>query len=220
MLMLAALPLLYLQWQGAVRDVGDAESDPSTTAAYYRPLLAFLAREAAPPFRIEIPFTRDHWESYEVAPHVPLARGWERQLDIADNPLFYERGRPLTPARYDGWLHRLAVRFVALPDAPLDASAEREAELIRSGQPYLRLAERTRHWLIYAVADPTPIVTGAATLTALGPDTITLRGRRPGSALIRVRWSPFWRGGRLGRSGGFLRLRVSGPGVVTLRAGL
>ena len=51
------------------------------------------------PFRVEIPFTDNHWESRWVAPHVPLARGWERQLDRERNALFYD-GRPLTPARY------------------------------------------------------------------------------------------------------------------------
>ena len=50
------------------------------------------------PFRIEIPFTRFHWETYVVAPRYPLARGWERQLDIKDNPLFYSG--PLTAATY------------------------------------------------------------------------------------------------------------------------
>ena len=34
-------------------------------------------------FRVEIPFTDNHWESRWVAPHVPLARGWERQVDRA-----------------------------------------------------------------------------------------------------------------------------------------
>ena len=31
--------------------------------------------------RIEIPFTRSHWEGSEVAMDQPLARGWLRQLD-------------------------------------------------------------------------------------------------------------------------------------------
>ena len=47
------------------------------------------------------------------APRFPLARGWERQLDIADNPLFY--GGALTGTRYERWLKRLAVRYVAVP---------------------------------------------------------------------------------------------------------
>ena len=40
--------------------------------------------------RLEIPATQNHWETAFVAPVVSLARGWERQVDIADNPMFYE----------------------------------------------------------------------------------------------------------------------------------
>ena len=42
--------------------------------------------------RIEIPLTEHHFEAAYVARAVPLARGWERQLEIAANPLFYEPG--------------------------------------------------------------------------------------------------------------------------------
>lgn len=221
-LLLAALPLLYLQTQGAVRDVTQAQTDPSTTAAYYQPLLTFLTEQPGPPFRIEIPFTRDHWEAYELEragrDRIPLARGWERQLDTADNPLFYDNR--LTATRYGRWLHASAVRFVALPDAPLDPSARREASLIEAGLPYLHLVERDPHWRIYAVDRPTPIVGGAATLTAMGPDWLRLRATRPGIALIRIRYSWLWRGGRLDRQGDFLGLRVRRAGTIVLRAGL
>ena len=73
---------------------------------------------------------------------MPLARGWERQLDEKANPLFYD-GRPLTPERYHRWLRESAVRWVALPDAPLDYSAEAEARLLERGLPYLRLAHES-----------------------------------------------------------------------------
>ena len=190
-LLIVALPLLYLQWQAAVRDVTTATGDASTQAGYYRSLLAFLERQPGPPFRIEIPFTRAHWEAYEVAPQFPLARGWERQLDEKYNRLFYA-GR-LTPQRYDTWLHQVAVRFVALPDAPLDASARQEAALIERGLPFLKLVLRTRHWRVYAVAHATPIVQGAAVLTAWGPNSVSMQALRPGRALIHIHFSPYWR---------------------------
>ena len=72
--------------------------------------------------RVEVPFTHNHWEAAHLASAVPLARGWERQLDEKANALFYD-GRPLTPARYQRWLRDAGVRWVALPDAPLDYSA-------------------------------------------------------------------------------------------------
>ena len=188
-----ALPLLYVGWQAPVSDIAALSGDPSTSAAYYRPLLRFLqsqpgGREHA--FRIEIPFTDSHWEAYRVAPEVALARGWERQLDRAGNPLFYD-GR-LTAAAYDRWLHANAIRFVALPDAALDASATREAALIRAGQSYLHPVMRSAHWQVYAVADPAPIAQGAATVRAMGSDWIALQARRAGTVTVHVHFTPYW----------------------------
>ena len=71
---------------------------PATTSR----VLRFLARQGGGPFRIEIPFTRFHGEAYYIAPAFPLARGWERQLDIKDNTLFYST--PLTAQTYYAWL--------------------------------------------------------------------------------------------------------------------
>jgi hypothetical protein len=51
---------------------------------------------------------------------------------------------------------------------------------------------RTRHWRVYAVRDPTPIVQGAATLTDLGSDWLELDGLRAGTAIVRVHFSPYW----------------------------
>ena len=120
-LLLAALPLLYLQWQAPIRDVNRSANDPSVSAAYYQPLLAFLDRQDGPPFRVEIPFTKFHWETYDVAPHFPLARGWERQLDIKYNHLFYDGS--LTPAT----LRELAARA----GGPIRRGLRREAGLLR-----------------------------------------------------------------------------------------
>jgi hypothetical protein len=214
----SALPLAFLQWEAPVRDVWHSTGDPSVSRAYYEPLLAFLDRQPGPPFRIEIPFTRFHWEAYEVAPYFPLARGWERQLDLKYNHLFY--GGPLTPATYDAWLHRLAVRFVAVPDASLDFSARKETDLIRHGLPYLRLVMHSRHWKVYAVSDPTPIVQGAATLQAIGPDSLTLLARHPGTALVRVRFTPYWAldpgSGCVSPAGDFTKLTLRAAGPVKL----
>ncbi len=217
-LIVAAVPLLFLQWQPAIRDLANGIGNASTTAGYYEPLLRFLARQPGPPFRIEIPATRFHFETYEVAPRFSLARGWERQLDIKDNNLFYDG--PLTAAAYDAWLHRLAVRFVAVSDASLDYSAVKETTLIDAGLPYLRLVYRTSHWRVYAVADSTPIVTGAATLEALGPNSLTLAAQRAGDVLARVRFSPYWALGRgsgcVAKHGDYTEVELRRGGPVTL----
>ncbi|HEY2259422.1 MAG TPA: hypothetical protein VGH45_06900 [Solirubrobacteraceae bacterium] len=215
LLLVAALPLLYLEWAAPVRDLVSASSDQSTSTQYYQPLLRFLDRRPGPPFRIEIPFTRFHWEAYVVATHFPLARGWERQLDIEDNAIFY--GHHLTPSTYSSWLHRNAVRFVAAPDAQLDYSAKAEMALIDRGLPYLNLVMRSRHWRVYEVQRATPIVDGTATLTGLGPDWLSLRARAPGRVVVHVRFSPYWRlergSGCVAAQGDYtlLTLRRAGP---------
>jgi hypothetical protein len=217
LLAIAILPLLYIAWQAPVRDVTTTAGDPSVSAGYYRPLLRYLHRQPGV-FRLEIPLTRSHWEAYWVARAYPLARGWERQLDIRDNQLFYD-GR-LTPSAYAGWLHENAIRFVALPDAALDYSAQREASLIRAGLPYLRLVMRSRHWRVYAVANPTPLASGPATVTAMSAAALTLTARATGTTLVRVRYSPYWaltRGtGCVAPAGAFTRVTLARPGPVRL----
>jgi hypothetical protein len=221
LLAVAALPLLYVGWAAPVRDVVSASTDESASTGYYQPVLRFLRRQSpsrSSPFRTEIPFTRFHWEAWVVAAHFPLARGWERQLDIADNPLFYS-GR-LTAAKYDRWLHDNAIRFVAAPDAPLDYSAQGEKALIDRGLPYLRLVMRSAHWRVYAVANPTPIASGVATLTRLGPDWLMLRARLPGTVRLRVRFTPYWAlsegSGCVAPDGPWTRLTLDRAGPVKL----
>ena len=217
-LIAVALPLLYIQWQAPVRDIRTADDNAEVTAAYFQPLVSYLSRQSDQPFRIEIPFTLFHWEAYLMAPEFPLARGWERQLDIKYNPLFYDG--TLTAARYDAWLHQVAVRYVAVSDKDLDYSAKQEVALIDRGLPYLRLVFRTRHWRVYAVRDPTPIVEGAATLTELGSDWLSVQGLRPGTAIVRVHYSPYWAvvhgSGCVAPDGSFTKLTVRQPGPMKL----
>ena len=117
-----------------------SHTDPSTRA-YYAPLVSYLGDQSATIGRVEIPSTYRHWEAAYVAPHVALARGWERQLDIAYNPIFYSE--PLTADSYHSWLHANGVKFVALPDARLDDSSLAERALIeRAPLPARGVARR------------------------------------------------------------------------------
>ena len=219
LLALAAVPLLYLEWQAPVRDLVIASGDPTASSGYYQPVLRFLERQSGPPFRVEIPFTRFHWEAYAVASRFPSPRGWERQLDIKDNSIFYSG--PLNAATYEAWLHRNAVRFVAAPDAPLDYSAVHEMRLISRGLPYLRLVERTAHWKVYVVASPTPIAQGVASLSAIGPDSLTLEAARPGRTLLHVHFSPYWAlslgSGCVTQAGSFTAVTLRRPGRAQLK---
>jgi hypothetical protein len=221
LLALVALPLIYLPAEAPIRDLSSTTGDASESASYWQPLITFLAHQHGPPFRVEIPFTALHWESYWVAPRFPLARGWERQLDLKDNHLFYDGS--LTAAAYDTWLHQLAVRFVAVSDRPVDYSAIQELALIDHGLPYLHLVLRTQHFRVYQVAHPTPIVAGAATLQAIGPDSVTMVAVRTGRALVRVRWSPYWKlsgaPGCVAPAGQFTSISLRRTGPVRLVIG-
>ena len=155
-----------------------------------------------------------------MAPDHPLARGWLRQLDTDRNPIFYD-GRPLTAALYRRWLDANAVRFVALPDAALDGSSLTEAGILRAGVPGLREVWADAHWRVFEVADARPLATGAARVTALDTDGVTLRAGRAGLVELRVRFNPYWdvaagRGCVAEAPDGFTRLRVDGPGTVRL----
>ncbi|MGZ6671895.1 MAG: hypothetical protein ACXVFM_06045 [Solirubrobacteraceae bacterium] len=221
-LALLALPLVYWQWVAPVDDWARAAGDASVHERYYDGLLGFLGTQRGGPFRLEIPFTDNHWESRWVAPHVPLARGWERQVDRQRNALFYD-DRPITPARYRRWLDDNAVRFVALADAPIDYSAAREAQLVRHGTPYLREVWHDAHWRVYAVAGARPLASGAARVTAVEPERVGLTASRAGLVDLRVHFTPYWRiatgTGCVGEGpGGWTRLRVERPGPVVLEA--
>lgn len=193
LLAVAAIPLTYIQVQDAVGDLQHGSQAPSDSGAYYSPLVRFLDRQpgaAEHSWRVEVPFTQGHWEADRLAPLFPLARGWERQLDIADNHLFY--GGRMDAATYEGWLRQLAVRYVAVADAQPDYSSHAELKLIDQGLPYLKLVARLPHWRVYQVTDAEPIISGAATLESMGAQSLTLNVREAGTAYVRVRWSPYW----------------------------
>ncbi len=188
-LLVVAIPLLG--WQigpvhGALATYGDA----SGQAGYYTGLLDYLDHGPVAAGRVEIPFTRAHWEASFVAPHVPLARGWERQLDMEYNSLFYDG--TLSAESYHKWLLERGVRFVARPDVELDSSAVQEAKLLDAGQPYLELAWSDAHWKVWLVTDSPGLVRGPATLTELGVSSLTVNFHAPGVATVLVHFTPYW----------------------------
>jgi hypothetical protein len=149
-LALLAVPLLYWQLATPVRDVAALAGDPSVNASYYAPLRTELRRlDRGAPTIVEVPLTKAHWEAAYLAGHdgTGLARGWERQLDTRYAGLFY---RPTLPSgAYRAWLAANRVRYVALPDAPLDRAGAKEGALVARGAPYLRELWRSRHWRLF-----------------------------------------------------------------------
>lgn len=218
----AAVPLALSQWSPAWGAFTVAASQPSTHASFYAPLDQQLRRDAGtgPAARVEVVPTAYHWEAVYVPPAMPLARGWERQLDEADNPIFYARGR-LTPIAYRAWLLDNGVRYVALPSAPLDMAGRAEGQLVASGLvPGLHLIWRSPQWRLYRVSGSPGIVSGPAQLVRAAGTRVVLDARHAGLVTVRIRWSPDWyiSGGTgcVARDQSWLSVDVGRPGTVTL----
>jgi hypothetical protein len=189
-LSLALLGIAVFTLWGPVRETKAVAGNESTKASYYAPVLRFLANHGGSLDRVEVPLTRSHWEAALMAPTISLARGWEKQLEERYDSVLLDPG--LTAAGYSRWLHDQAVSYVALPDTPLDPSSAQEGRLIRRGPPYLQVVFTSKHWTVYAVRDPTPLLAGPGRLTSLGHDSFALRADAPGRFLVRVRYTRFW----------------------------
>ncbi len=188
-LALVGVGLLYLQWLPAVRAVAEAHGDPSTRPAFQAEARDYLAHAAKPGERVEVPLTKNHWEAADLAKVVPLARGWERQLDQKANPIFYDND-PLTAANYHDWLRENAVRWIALPTAPLDYSAQDEAQLLERGAKFLKLVYASPRWKIWQVRGTDPPASDGATMLAAGPNWFEIDARRP--TIVRYRYTRYW----------------------------
>jgi hypothetical protein len=186
---LALLPLLYWQWIAPVRDLADAVGEPSVEAAYYDPLLDEIERRAPDePFRVQVPPTRNRWESVYVGERFPIARGWLRQTEANDFDLFQDDN--LAAASYREWLDHRGVAFVAVATgAEPDYLSEDEIDLIHDGLPYLDEVWSNDDWELYEVADPVPIGPAPFEMT---DDGFTLRADRPGDVLVAVRFTPYY----------------------------
>lgn len=222
---LAVLLALVCWWQPPVvtADLRSAD-DPTADPAYFAPLRAELARRGLTG-RVEVPPTRNYWEAARMG-EVPLARGWLRQADIDRNPLFFTTvpgadgtGIPLTPVTYRDWLADNAVQYVAVPDAEFSWVGRSEAKLVEIGQPYLTEVWSDRHWKLYAVAEPTPLVGAPGELVSQDGASITFRAPGPGPVPIRVRhdrWLTASNGATVTRDGKWTTVTVPRAGTYTL----
>jgi hypothetical protein len=191
----ASIPLLLSQWTPAWGAVSKGSAEASTRSSFYAPLDAQLERVAGPhpTGRIEVVPTEFHWESDYVAQVMPLARGWERQLDVADNPMFYDPPT-LNAQNYRSWLIDNGVEYVALPDAPLDQAGQAEAKLVGSGT-VRSLTEiwSSPDWKLFRVEGSSGIVSGPGRLVSLSGSSVTLDADRAAQMTVRVRYTSDWR---------------------------
>lgn len=209
------------QLEPVVSAVARADGDPSRSSEFYTGLLGFLATQNSAGGRLEIPFTREHWESVYVAQKFPIARGWERQLDLQYNAVLYH---PLSAQQYRSWLASAGVDLVALPRAPLDYGGIAERALLAHPPNYLRPVYQDGNWSVYRVVDASPLVVGgAANLVRLNSSSVTVNFTQPGTEIIRLHGSKLWRTSATNvclstTPDGWLQVRASQPGIVTIRA--
>ena len=126
-------------------------------SSYYLPLNTFLAG-ARPPGRVEIPPTRNHWETVHVARRFSLARGWERQLDTSTTGSSTSPGwtRATTapgcrPTACGGWRSRRRARLRRSPGG--------ETRAVRPALPRAR-SGGTPTGGVYRYKSTVPLVSG------------------------------------------------------------
>ena len=210
-------------WQAlpAVAGWRTATESRAQDETFWYPVIAWLDAHPDTNHRVQVVATADNWEAFYLAKRgVPLARGWFRQDDFPANAVLYGR---LNARSYDTWLRRTGVRWVFLPDDPLDYSATNEATLLRSGYSGLRKVATIGGWTVFELPDPTPIATPAdgISVMSLTSNAVTLRVREPGTYRLRLRYTPYWRVEKgtacaEPREPWGTDLRVTTPGVVRL----
>ncbi len=210
-------------WQAlpAVAGWRTATESRAQDETFWYPVIAWLDAHPDTNQRVQVVATADNWEAFYLAKRgVPLARGWFRQDDFPANAVLYGT---LNARTYDTWLRRTGVRWVFLPDDPLDYSATNEATLLRSGYSGLTKVARIGGWTVFELPEPTPIATPADGISVLSLTSaaVTLRVKKPGTYRLRLRYTPYWsveRGSACAepREPWGTDLRVSQPGVVRL----
>ncbi len=217
---LVAFPLVW--W--AERNIGAElrhSRDASASRSFYTPLLAELGKVWDGTRRVEVVDPRTHWSSAYVAEKIPIARGWERQIDNARNPIFYGRAR-LDAASYRHFLDDYAVGWVALPNTHLDFASVSEARLVRGGLGYLTAVWRNGDWTLYAVSRPKPLVSGTLAATSVGRTAVHLNAPTAGaSGVLQLHWSRWLHAenASLRKQGEWTYVQAKRPGPVTVSAG-
>jgi hypothetical protein len=141
--------------------------------------------------RVEVvPFV-DHGEAATVAAAWPLARGWERQVDVSRDSVLYDG--PLTAARYRAWLNAHAVQYVALGRGRHDFGAQHELTLLAHPPPYLVPVHVDREWTVWRVTNTHPIVGTPGRLISITAAALTLSRPAAGDVTVTVQPSRWWR---------------------------
>ena len=171
--------------------------------------------------RLEAVPMRNHWESWGLVSSADLARGWNRQLDLSRNPLFYQG--TLTPASYHAWLQHWAVHYVALSTAATDTAAYDEAALVQARPSWLQEIWHDPSWRLYRLTDPLPLAGPPATVDHADAAAVQLTLAHAARVLVRIPWSAWLAvhgpaGAGLAPDGDWTRLDAPAPGAYRIDA--
>lgn len=224
---LAVLPAVALGANATIVDLVRSQT-PSASAHYYRPLIRQLDRVPhLDNYRVEVvsnPII--HTAAYALLGHAALAGGYETQEQNQVNALLSDPTL-LNATSYKVWLDNNAVGYVAFDRMAVNTSPE--YQLVAHRLPYLRLVSSGRKWLLYRVANRTPIV--PPPLRVLSATQAQLRIAVPCRCTtpLRLRYSKFLsavsRGGRVSGAvrddgTGWTVLTTPRPGVYVLHGDL
>jgi hypothetical protein len=186
--LLVVAVLVAGQWtaRDAITDLRHSHRLAVERAASMR-LLPTLHELGTPQGRLEVVPFADHGESDVLASTWPLARGWERQVDVVRAAPLYSRR--LDAARFRTWLDAQDVQYVALGRHAHDWAADSELRLLRDPPAWLQVVHADPEWTVWRVADFHPIVASPAQLVRVTPDRLVISVPAPGAYRVGVRWS-------------------------------
>ena len=191
-IVIGVLPLVLGGVGSTVNDLVNAYQ-PISSDGYYAPLRHEL--QQVPDLanhRVEVVNHGAHAAYDALLGTASLARGWETQEDAALNAVLLQS--PLRPVTYKVWLDDNAVGWVAMPSSTFGAtvSSYPEYALVSAHRPsYLHEYWHNRHWTLFRVADPSPIVSAPATLQGYTQSSMTVRAPCACSVHVRLRWSKY-----------------------------
>ena len=167
--------------------------------------------------RVEVVPFADHGEARVVAQAWPLARGWERQVDVL-------RAAPLYSGRLDAvgylqWLQQWNVTYVALGRHTHDWSARSELKVLRTPPPWLTVVHADPEWTVWRVDPAHPLVGPGATALSITADTVMLDAPATGVVPVGIRWSRWLTvsaGACVRRAGSTTEVVVRRPGRVSV----
>jgi hypothetical protein len=187
--LLTTIPIMLVGANGTVQDLS-AASQPVSQTSYYQPLATELDRlHGLANYRVEIVTHGAHAAYDALLDHAMLARGWETQEDNALNKTL--KNPQLDATSYKIWLDNNSVGYVAIP-SKTDESPE--YTLVDEGLlPYLTEIWSSKDWILFRVANPTPIVAPPQNVLEYSQSHLTIRVPCACTFSVRVRYSKFLR---------------------------